>query len=91
VPPERRDTGISEGRLDTGVALIRDSGRGICDGEGVYNGGAGMRRSDMRGVVVGVMGAVSSSVPTMTQASSVRSRLGMRGRSASTDSIERTP
>lgn len=89
MPPERRDTGISEGRLDTGVAPFRDSGRGICDGEGVYVG-AGMWRSDMRGVIMG-LAVVSSSVPTMTQASSVRRRLGMRGRSASTDRMDRTP
>lgn len=32
---ERRETGIREGRFETGVALARDSGRGICEGEGV--------------------------------------------------------
>ena len=52
--------------------------------------GAGMRRSDSRGVAMGLEPA-SSSVPTMTQASSVRSRFGMRGRSVWTESIERTP
>ena len=80
---------MREARFVTGVALARDNGRGICEGDGVYVG-AGIRRSDRRGVVMGLDFA-SSSGPTITQASSVRNRFGMRGRSVSTESMDRTP
>ena len=75
---------MSEGRLCDGVvALARETGRGICEGERPW---PGVLRSDNRGVPG--LESISQSWPTMIQLSVVRSRFANRGRSGVIESID---
>jgi hypothetical protein len=83
---ERRDTGISEGRLSDGVtAPALEVGRGMYEGDLGWSG-------TLRSANLGVDGRDSAlpSLLTTTQLSAVRSRL-VGGRSLSIESIDLTP
>jgi len=81
---ERREIGISDGRLGVAVVPALETGRGIDDDLACF-------RSESRGVEG--RDSISPSLSTTTQLSPVRSRFVMRGRSSSwsTDSIDNTP